>query len=261
MRSGFWRKCRVCFRWCRISVLLVVLAFLCAVVWFNQIGLPDFLKTRLIATLHERGVDLEFSRMRLHFARGIVAENVRLGGAQTAPGPVLTLAEAQLKLDFRAFLHRQMQVDGLFLRQGRLVWSLSPTNELRLDNLEAGVRFQANDTWSLDKFQADFAGAKLDVSGEIGHAPELRNWEMFHGSGSNQLTDLPAQLKEFSKVLNQVHFAGTPQLDLTVSGDARSVNSFRLQLKVNAPAVQSPWFNARDLKLTCTARLAGPVGH
>ena len=25
MRPGFWRKCRVCFRWCRISVLLLVL--------------------------------------------------------------------------------------------------------------------------------------------------------------------------------------------------------------------------------------------
>ena len=89
MRSGFWRKCRVCFRWCRISAWLVVLAALCAVVWFNQIGLPDFLKTRLIATLRERGVDLQFTRMRLRFDRGIVAENVRLGGAQPEGSPKL----------------------------------------------------------------------------------------------------------------------------------------------------------------------------
>ena len=58
MRSGFWRKCRVCFRWLRISAWLVVLAALCAVVWLNQIGLPDFLKTRLVATLRERGVEV-----------------------------------------------------------------------------------------------------------------------------------------------------------------------------------------------------------
>ena len=90
MRPGFWQKCRVCFRWCRISVLLAVLAVLCAVIWFNKIGLPDFLKTRLIATLHERGVDLEFSRMRLRFSRGIVAENVRLGGATATNSPPVT---------------------------------------------------------------------------------------------------------------------------------------------------------------------------
>ncbi|MEJ0088360.1 MAG: AsmA-like C-terminal region-containing protein [Limisphaerales bacterium] len=171
--------------------------------------------------------------------------------------PVLTLAEVQLQLDFRAFLHRQVQVDGLFLRQGRLVWSLSPTNELRLDNLEAGLRFQVNETWSLDKFQADFTGAKLAVTGEISHAPELRNWEMFHGSSTNRPTDWLAKLKKFSESLNQVHFTGPPQLKLTVSGDARSVHSFRLQLKAAAPAVQSPWLDAHDLQLT--ASLSAPA--
>src|SRR5450432_102191 len=100
MRPGFWRKCRVCFRWFRISAWLTLLAAVCAVAWFNRVGLPDFLKTRLVATLHEHGIELEFSRMRLRFGRGIVAENVRIGGAQTAAAnPSLTLAEAQLQLD------------------------------------------------------------------------------------------------------------------------------------------------------------------
>ena len=162
MRPGFWHKCRVGFRWCRISLWLVVLAGLCAVLWVNKIGLPDFLKARLVATLHERGINLEFSRMRLHFVRGIVAEQVRIGGTRTA-GPVLTLAEVQLQLDFHALLRRQVQVDGLYLREGRLVWPLSPTNHLQLDNIQAALRFQTNDTWSLKHFQADFAGTKLHL--------------------------------------------------------------------------------------------------
>ena len=174
MRPGFWRKCRVCFRWCRFSAWLLVLAAVCAVVWFNRVGLPDFLKTRLVATLHERGIELEFSRMRLRFERGIVAENVRIGGAQTATGPVLTLAEVRLQLDFRALWRRQLQVDGLGLRQGKLLWPVSPTNALRLDNIQTDLRFQTNDTWSLDNFQANFAGAKLMLSGDIAHAPEIR---------------------------------------------------------------------------------------
>ena len=145
--------------------------------------------------------------MRLRFVRGIVAENVRIGGAQAA-GPVLTLAEVQLQLDFHALLHRQVQVDGLVLRQGRLVWPVSPTNHLQLDNIQTDLRFQTNDTWSLDHFQADFAGAKLTLSGEIGHAPELRNWEMFRGAGSTRLSSWQAQLQTFSDTLDQIHFTG-----------------------------------------------------
>jgi hypothetical protein len=260
MRPGFWHKCRVSFRWCRISLWLVVLAALCAVIWFNQVGLPDFLKTRLVATLHERGINLEFSRMRLRFARGIVAENVRIGGAQTA-GPVLTLAEVQLQLDFRAFLHRQVQVDGLYLRQGKLVWPLSPTNGLQLDNIQTALRFQTNDTWSLDHFRADFAGAKLSLSGDIGHAPELRNWEMFHGSNSASLSSWQARLQNFSDTLDQIHFTGIPQLNLVVDGDARDVHSFLLRLKVAAPAVQTPWFRASNIQLTAslTALASAPT--
>jgi hypothetical protein len=161
MRSGFWRKCRVCFRWCRISAWLVVLVALCALVWVNQIGLPDFLKTRLVATLRERGVDLQFNRMRLRFGHGIVAENVRIGGAQVAGNPSLSLAEVRLQIDLPALMHRRLQVEGLGLRQGKFTWPLSPTNVLKLDNINSDLRFQTNDTWSLDNFTANFAGAKL----------------------------------------------------------------------------------------------------
>jgi hypothetical protein len=251
MRPGFWHKCRVGFRWCRISLWLVVLAVLCSIIWVNKIGLPDFLKTRLVATLHERGINLEFSRMRLHFVRGIVAEQVRIGGTRTA-GPLLTLAEVQLQLDFPALLRRQVSVDGLYLRQGRLVWPLSPTNRLQLDNIQAALRFQTNDTWSLDHFQADFAGASITLGGQISHAPELRNWEMFRGSGSNSLSSWQTELQTFSDTFDQIHFTGPPQLDLAVSGDARNVHSFLIRLQVAAPAVQSPWFAARDLQLSAS---------
>ena len=83
---GFWRKCRITFRWARLCVWLLVLAAIGAFLWCNRVGLPDFLKARVVATLRERGVGLEFSRMRLSLVRGIVAENVRAGTGPTAGG-------------------------------------------------------------------------------------------------------------------------------------------------------------------------------
>jgi hypothetical protein len=230
MRPGFWRKCRVCFRWFRIGAWLVLLAAICAVLWFNRVGLPDFLKTRLVGELQSHGFELEFTRMRLSLVRGLVADNVRIGQAQTGGGPSLSLAEVQLELDFHALLlRRQLHVDGLVLRGGKLVWPVSPTNVLVFGQIQTDVRFQTNDTWSLDNFHAEFAGAKLNLTGEIAHAPEISGWEIFQGAKS---TNSPAQLQKFLDTLARIHFDGSPQLSLLVNGSARDIRSFTVHLTV-----------------------------
>jgi hypothetical protein len=254
----FWRKCRTGFRWFRITVLFAVLALVCALVWFNRIGLPDFLKRRLVETLQTRGIELEFTRMRLHFVHGLVIENVRLGHAEAPDDPVLSLAEIQLQLNYRALLRRQWQVDGLILRRGKFVWPLTPTNGFTLGDIQAEVRFQANNTWSLDHFQADFAGANLALSGDVIHAPEIRNWDIFHGKKSAGRAVWQARLRKFSDTLDQIHFTGTPQFSLVVDGDARDIHSFAVRLNLNATSIQTPWGGARDIRLT--GNLTAPAG-
>jgi hypothetical protein len=256
MRSGFWRKCRVVFRWCRIVGWLALLVLLCALIRFNRVGLPDFLKTRLVATLHSRGIELEFSRLRLHL-RGLVAENVRIGG-QSAGQPSLSLAQVQLRPDFSALLRRQLQIGGLFLHQGKLVWVVTPTNTLTVDHIETDLRFQTNDTWSLDNFKADFAGAKISLSGDIAHAREFRNWEIFSAPKMGGHADWPAQLKKIRDALDEIHFEGAPQLTLSVNGDARDTRSFKIRLNLNAPSAQTPWFDGKNIQLA--ADLAAPDG-
>ena len=58
-------------------------------------------------------------------------------------------------------------------------------------------------------------------------------------------------------MLRRIHFDGTPQLNLTLNGDARDLHSFSVRLKAWAPAAQTPWFQARDLQLT--ADLTAPA--
>jgi hypothetical protein len=257
-QPGFWRKCRAGLRRFRVTVLFAVLALVCALVWFNRIGLPDFLKRRLVETLQTRGIELEFTRMRLHFVHGLVIENVRIGHAEAPDDPVLSLAEVQLQLNYRALLRRQWQVDGLILRQGKFVWPLTPTNVLTLGNIQAELRFQTNNTWSLDHFQADFAGAKLALSGDIIHAPEILNWDIFHGKKSAGRAVWQARLRKFSDTLDRIHFNGTPQLSLVVDGDARDIHSFAVRLNLNAASIQTPWGGARDIRLA--GNLTVPAG-
>jgi hypothetical protein len=257
MQSGFWRKCRLCIRWFRRAAMVVTVVLVCAFTWFDHVGVPDFLQRRLVETLRERGIELEFSRLRFSLFHGLIADDVRVGHAVASDSPVLSVREVRLELDVSAALQGRLQIDGLMLREGKFVLPLSPTNSLDFDDIQTEVHFQANDTWSLNNFKAGFAGAKLALSGDIAHAPEIRRWAIFRGAQTGDAAAMRAQLLKFSDTLGKIHFNGTPQLTLTVAGDARDVHSIAVHLAINAPGVQTPWAGARDIQLT--ARLTAPA--
>jgi hypothetical protein len=124
-KSGFWRRCRICFRWLRITVWVIVLALLGVFLYVNQVGLPNFVKRPLLQKLRDRGIDLQFSRLRYRFYQGLVAENVRFGQTDEPGGPQITAEDVQVGLTFE---RRQLQVEGLKVRKGRLLWSLVESN-------------------------------------------------------------------------------------------------------------------------------------
>jgi hypothetical protein len=142
MQSVYWRKCRLCLRWFRRAALVAVVVLICAFVWCDRVGVPDFLKRRLVESLRERGVELEFSRMRYILFRGLIAENVRVGHAAETDGPAFSAGEVRLELDNPAMLHGRLQLDGLMLNRGRFVLPLSPTNALQLDDIRPNCVFR-----------------------------------------------------------------------------------------------------------------------
>lgn len=254
---GFWRKCRIAFRCLRFGIWAAMLLALAAFAWFNVVGLPDFLKTRLVTALHQQGLELEFSRMRLRLIRGLICDNVRFGWAKNSESPVLTAREVQLRLSFEALLHLRWQVNGLVLRDGNFTLPLSPTDALTLTNLQSELRIGADETWALDQFRAELDGAGLSLGGEITHAPEFRNWKLFTGPRTGDHGSLQASLKNFSETLRQIHFQGQPQLNARLNGDARDVHSFTLNVNARAPVVWTPGFAVRDLQFA--ARLSAPT--
>jgi hypothetical protein len=268
---GIWRKCRTTLRWCRFTLWAVLLLGLCLLYWLNQLGLPGFVKTRLVGALQDRGVQLEFSRMHLSFARGIIADNVRIGNLQTNGSAVFTARQMRLELDLTDLLRGRWQVDGLIIRDGnfQLAGSSAPSFNpasppvFALTNLQSELAFQANDTWSLSRFQAGFEGVEIVVTGTIAHATEIKDWQMFQGHGNTGKAGKPGPgaltglLQNISNTAARFHFTGQPVLELTVSGDARDVHSVSARLNVEAAGVSTPWFSARDLRYF--ARLTAPA--
>src|SRR5881398_2395456 len=179
--QGFWPRFRRCFRWCRISLLALALLFLACLAYLNRVGLPEFLKARLVSELRARGVILKFTRMRLRWYHGLVAENVSLGRTDDPAGPHLSIGEADLKLD-RAALHKlHFQINSLLLHDGRLVVPLLSTNEpperFVVNNIITELHLLPDDQWQLDRFQALCLGARVNLSGTLANASAIGDWQ------------------------------------------------------------------------------------
>ena len=255
--AGFWRQCRFALRCVRFAVWALLLAALLAFAWFNLVGLPGFLKARLTATLHARGLDLEFSRMRLRPAHGFIAENVRVGGTNNLGATRFTAKEVQLRLDYAALLHGKLELAGVVLHQGEFTLPATPTNTLVISDLESELHFPPGDTWSLDNFSAQFSGVKFSLAGEIAHARELQHWPLFAGKKTGGHGDNAARLAQLAETLEKIKFTGSPKLNLTVNGDGRDLHTFSVRLNVTAPGVQTPWFAADAVQ--ATAHLTAPM--
>ena len=244
-KGRFWRTARLYFRRFRITVWLVILTLLGGLVYLNQIGLPDFAKKRLLENLRAQGLDLQFSRLRLSWYHGIVAENVRFGRTDEPLSPHLTLAEVRLRLNHTALARRQFQIDSLILRHGRLVWPIVETNQaprqLAVENIQTELRLLPGDQWALDHFTAGFAGARIQLSGTVTNASAFREWKFAQAEPAAPANAWQNRLREVADTLERIRFLAPPELRLDVRGDARDPASFGVRVLLSTPGADTPW--------------------
>lgn len=253
-KRRFWRICRICFRYTRIVLWLLILLLLGCLIYVNQIGLPGFVKRPLLQKLRERGVELQFSRLRWRWDQGIVAENVRFGEANEPLSPEFKLAQVQVQLNYEALRKFQFQVDSLRLRRGRLAWPIAETNQpsrqLAVDEIQTDLRLLPDDEWALDHFKAVLAGAQIQLSGIVTNASAVRDWKLFESHGK---TPTPGgvwqkRIRALADTLESIHFSSPPELRVDVRGDARDLQSFHLWLTLNTPGAETPWGSVHDGK-------------
>ncbi len=243
----FWRRCRTYFRRFRIAVWFCVLLFLGLLIYLNQVGLPAAIKRPLLQKLKARGIDLQFSRLRLRWYEGIVAENVRFGRADDPGQGELRINEVQLLFNLRALAHARLQVDQLVLRHGRLVLPAFAADgeprRITVTNIQTHLRLLPDDQWALDHFRADLAGAQIRLSGLVTNASAVADWQFFHGQRTEPASSEPWQrrLARLSERLDHIHFSAPPELTLDVRGDARDLQSFTVRLAIEAPGAETPW--------------------
>ena len=244
-KTRFWRICRIYFRRFRMTFWLLLLGILVGLVYLHQVGLPGFVKKPLIEKLRARGLDLQFSRLRLRWHEGLVAENVRFVRADQQLSPELTLGEIRLEINPKALAKLHLQIDSLVLRHGRLVWPVAETNQslrnLIIENIQTELRFLPNDQWSLDHFTADFAGAKIRLSGAVTNASAVPKWPFLKAKQAATAAAWRIRLRRVADTIESIHFSAPPELMLDVEGDALDFRSFQMRLHLSAPGADTPW--------------------
>src|SRR5262245_44808895 len=126
--SRFRRRLRACFRWCRITVLFALLLLIVGLIYLSRSGLPGFLQRPLLAELRERGIDLEFRRSRLRWYRGLVADDVRFGHADSNAVADFRARSADLMVEWPALLRAKLVINRIAILQGQIAINVGETN-------------------------------------------------------------------------------------------------------------------------------------
>jgi hypothetical protein len=258
-RRRGWRIFFAIFKWCRVSLLLLLFGVIILGLFLNHVGLPDWMERRVEEQFRASGWDLKFRRLRLHWYHGIVAEDLQLQRTNSLRSPHLFLQTAEFRLNGKALRHLRLEADSVMLNGGRLRWELPGTNQaqrtLALDDIGGELLFRPGDLWELRFLETRLLGMQTRLRGDLTNASLIREWRMPAlptRPGEPPGGIWPRLLAEAEKV----RFTGTPELNAIFYGDARDWKSFDAQLKFNAHAAESPWGGATNISLT--ARLLPP---
>lgn len=262
-KSRYWRICKRAFRWFRIILLLFVLLAVILGVYLNQVGLPGFIKTTVISRLQDKGIALQFERLRFRWFDGLVAETVTLGSSNDPNGPQLSVDEAALKLKDGGLWGGDFRIDSIHLNGGNMVMPLivsnQPTYQFTINNLQTEIRLHATDAWELTQLKGDCMGVNFHFAGAITNANYLGNWK--RQRRTNQTAQAwQLQLSKIARTIEKMEFIEPPELYLNISGDAKNTNDFAVDLKLEAARASTPWGSVDNLLLHTPIRPA-PDNH
>lgn len=232
---------RLMFRWSRIAVWLLLLAIIVAVIYVNSIGLPSFLKEPLLAELRERGWDVEFSRMRWRWFRGIVIENATFSPVDKDSQSRFSTTEAELNVDFSRKKDSRVTLKSILIREGEFTATLETnTPPLLLEKIQATIHFLPDDRLLIQPFEAQFRGIHFQLSCDLTNASALKELS-FLLPEKKPADASETAVKKWLEMVQEIQFADEPEVTLTASGDLRDWQKMTAELKVGTAGAKTPW--------------------
>lgn len=265
-RTSPWRPWIRRLLWLKLALGILCLPLIGFAVYVHFVGLPSFIKTPLLAQLRSRGLDLQFARMRWHFVRGIIADQVRMNEARAPSGPRLSIDSIQLRLRHRALLRGRIEPGDLAIRDARLTWPLPavsnlPPWRLEVDRVQGRLR-PAPDCWEIESLEGECLGIHWILRGSISNAPALpRKPSEGAPTDSRSLADRFAPwVRRAVGQWERWIVDGAPQLAVDIHADADAAGPWRFSIEFSAPHARSSNQEIRQLNLRLQAR-SDPAGN
>jgi hypothetical protein len=235
-----------------VSVWFLILILVVCLMYLNKIGLPDFVKNPIIRELRARGLELDFSRVRLQWYRGIVAENINMGSRE-AGGPQFFVDEAEVRLRYGALVHGRVELESLAIRHARFCWTLSavdqyPARALSVDDVTTELQFLPQDVWVLSNLRGHFLGADLFLTGAVTNASFLK--EIKGPVDTNKVA--AAQDRLWHRLLDlrdRIEFQSTPRIEGQLQIDAHRLERFSADASVKLSGARFSGGSVGDAQL------------
>ena len=246
----FWRVSRRVFRWFRITLLALVLIAALLLLYLNEVGLPNFVKRRVVAALEAEGLYLAFDRLRLDGYRRIAIDKVRLATTNEATPLTFSVEKAELRFQREALKSFVFRLEELDLQKGALQWSLiesnAPPQTFTAQNVEAKLRRDGHDKWTLESLQGESLGAKWKVSGTLANISAA----LQRTSDRSKTNTLKTEgFRDLLETIQRIEFASPPQISITVLGDLQDLSTFKSSVSVRSAHAKTPWGEVEDLFL------------
>lgn len=252
-RRSFWGWCRCSFRWCRIALLALVLFVLGLLTWLRLVGLPDFLRTRIVDELASRGVIADFSSLRFHWFRGLVASDLRIAWGGTN-GPRVAIEEADLDIAPPPWHERGEIVRGIAVRRGSLSFPLlvpdEPPVELRIDQVAADLRFLPGDAWEVRRLAAQALGLGVELQATITNLAALRASRRPPSPDPAAAAQRVRLLRSLIEELSHWDASRPPRLAINLHLDGARPAAADGDLYFEVPEVRTPRGDLRQLRLS-----------
>jgi hypothetical protein len=256
--SPGFRRLRAAFRWVRILLLFAIFLMVAAGAYLHLVGLPDFLKRSLLSQLRERGFEVQFTSARLGWGPDVVIENAAFQRPDQPLGPRLSAARTQVYFNLPGLLRRRVRVDALRLSQGGLTLPFSPAKEdfLSVNDVSLDLALLPGDTIRLQQGHAVFHGIQIDLRGAVTNFRAARDWNLWPAAArtnrppaTGPLPETDHFLRQFSAILDKIHFAAPPRLAVNLTADGRDPGSLFTDLTMETGGVRTPWGDGNGLRL------------
>lgn len=225
-----------------------------ALLYLQKFGVPRFGLVYLQKKLADQGLDVRIGNLRLSGLSRLIGDDVEI----TSLSPALS-AQSRIGLfDFRiqrgALKRFKFQPEQLSIRELQVNWKPdSPSaraNSSLVNGLQFDLRFPQRDEMELTALSGRLLNVNVHATGRVSHFSATRNWPWW--SAREKKVDWPARIEAWLDQTRKVTIAQPSVLELSVEGDGRDPDTFRITSRLEAAKAEWPGHSAENVRLLLT---------